>query len=64
MMKTHLQDLDQMTRSGCRLVVAISGGKMSLWFRSTRISQSLAAFIGLESSGVLLCCKTEEMCHC
>lgn len=51
MMKTRRQDLDQRTRSGRRLVAAVSGGKVSLWLRSTCISQSQAAFRGPESKG-------------
>ncbi len=43
--------MDQRTRSGRRLVAAISGGKASLWLRSTRISQSRAAFSGPEFGG-------------
>ncbi len=49
--KTCRQVLDQRTRSGRRLVAAVSGGKVSLWFMSTRISQSRAAFSGHESGG-------------
>lgn len=51
MMKTRRQDLDQRTRSGRRLVAAVSGGKVSLCLRSTCISQSQAAFRGPESKG-------------
>ncbi len=47
--KTCRRDLDQRTRSGRRLVAAISGGKVSLWFKSTRISQSRAGFTGHKS---------------
>lgn len=43
-MKTHWQEFDQKTRSVCRLVIAILDGKVSLWLRSTHISQSLAEF--------------------
>lgn len=37
------------TRSGCRLVTTFSGGKVSLWLRSTRTSQTLAVGRGTES---------------
>ncbi len=47
--KTCRQDLDQRTRSGRRLVTGISGGKVSLWLKSTRISQSWARFSGHKS---------------
>ncbi|XP_056880304.1 uncharacterized protein LOC130520629 isoform X2 [Takifugu flavidus] len=44
-MKTRRQDLDHRTRSGRKLVTATSDGKISLWLRSTRISQSRATII-------------------
>lgn len=41
-MKTDFCEVDHKTRSGLRLVVAISGGKISLWSKSTSILQSRA----------------------
>lgn len=45
------QKLDQRTRSECRLVITISGVNLSLWLRSTCISQSLATSSGHEPGG-------------
>lgn len=56
MMKTQWHKLDQRTRFGCSSVTAISGGKLSLWFRLTHISQSLAIVRHVWGGTSLVCC--------